>query len=369
MTEKTRNRNKIIGWLLVFCFVILLSGCAEQGKPVSEQPETLAGQVKAEKNLLAMDTIITLSVYGETEEAAQAALASAETTIHELEQTFSTVMADSEVAAINRAGGQPVAVSEDVISVLQTALTVNQETDGAFAMTIYPLVQSWGFMTGDYRVPEQAEIDQLLQKVDDREVQLQDEQVQIGAGQEIDLGGVAKGYIAQKIIDQWRQQGITSAMLSLGGNVQLLGGKPDGTPWQMAVADPLDASRVFAVLQLEDVAAVTSGGYQRYFEKDGKTYHHILDPENGYPAENGLISVTVIMEDGAKADALSTALFVLGPEQAIAYWRAHPDIDLILVTEDQQVYLTPGLRDGFVAADETGGYTYEWLSETKETES
>ena len=94
-----------------------------------------------------------------------------------------------------------------------------------------------------------------------------------------------------------------------------------------------------------------------------------MDPENGYPAENGLISVTVIMEDGAKADALSTALFVLGPEQAIAYWRVHPDIDLILVTEDQQVYLTPGLQDGFVAADETGGYTYEWLSETKETES
>ncbi len=144
----------------------------------------------------------------------------------------------------------------------------------------------------------------------------------------------------------FRDQGVTSGIVSLGGNVQALGHKPDGSNWRVAIQDPRDQSENFLVLEIAEQAVITSGGYQRYFEEDGKTYHHIIDPRTGYPADSGVLSMTIVSADGTLADGLSTSLFIMGPEKAEEYWRAHSDeFDAVWMTDDGSVYLTKGLEN------------------------
>ena len=151
----------------------------------------------------------------------------------------------------------------------------------------------------------------------------------------IDLGGIAKGYTSSRIMDIFKENGITSGLVNLGGNVQALGTKTDGSNWRVAVQSP-------------DEAVITSGGYERYFEQDGVTYHHIIDPKTGYPAENGLVSVTIVSSDGTLADGLSTSLFIMGEEKAAEFWKAHSDeFEAILETDDGTIYVTEGLKDSF----------------------
>ncbi|MBQ9347875.1 MAG: FAD:protein FMN transferase, partial [Oscillibacter sp.] len=215
------------------------------------------------------------------------------------------------------------------------------------------------------RIPTEAELSALLESVDYRKITLDGNTVSLPAGMEIDLGGVAKGYAGAKAAEYLRQQGVTSAMLSLGGNVQTVGAKPSdgrspsGSPWRVAVQDP--ASDGFAgVVEIIDKAAVTSGGYQRFFVgEDGETYWHIMDPATGRPAKNGLVSVTIVAEDGALCDALSTALFVMGPERAVSFWRDHGSaFGMVLITEDGRLLVTPDLS---FTADPSAPYRVEVL--------
>lgn len=170
-------------------------------------------------------------------------------------------------------------------------------------------------------------------------------------GVEIDLGGIAKGYTSGRIMAIFEKYGIQSGIVSLGGNVQLYGTKADGSPWKVAIQNPdtsTDAADYIGILEIKDKAVITSGGYERYFEQDGKTYHHILDPDTGYPAESGLTSVTIVSEDGTLADGLSTSLFIMGKKKALEYWRAHADsFDVILVEEDGTITLSEGIQDEF----------------------
>ena len=169
---------------------------------------------------------------------------------------------------------------------------------------------------------------------------------------EIDFGGIAKGYTSGRIMDIFREHGITSGMVSLGGNVQVLGIKTDGSKWRVAVQNPEDTENYLGVLETQDRAVITSGGYERYFEQDGKTYQHILDPKTGYPADSGLTSVTIVSADGTLADGLSTSLFVMGKEKAVAYWRAHSEeFDAILVEKDGTVSVTENIADQFTPDD------------------
>jgi thiamine biosynthesis lipoprotein len=216
-----------------------------------------------------------------------------------------------------------------------------RETQGALDISIYPVVRAWGFTTGSYQVPSQDTLDTLLYNVDYRQIQVDGSQVTLAPGMEIDLGSVAKGYVGQQVAQQLRDAGVTSALLNLGGNVQTVGSKPDGSPWRVAVQDPV-GSDYCGVLEVTDQAVVTSGGYERYFEENGQTYWHILDPSTGYPAHSGLISATVIGDDGLKCDALSTALFVMGLDRAVEYWRASGDFEFVLVAEDGSLYVSQG---------------------------
>ena len=238
-------------------------------------------------------------------------------------------------------------------------------------------MDAWGFTGDSFRVPEQSELDTLLKKVNSDAIQMlgsPSDSVTLGEGQAIDLGGIAKGYTSDCVEAVFYDHEIENGKISLGGNVFVLGTKPDGSDWRVGIKDPRNESGLAAILSLRDAYAITSGGYERYFEENGKTYHHIIDPSTGYPADSGLLSVTVVADangpdqkwvqpgNGTMCDAFSTALFVMGEEQALDFWRnGGYDFDLVLVTEDGRVVITAGLADRFEEVKDSG-YTYETVS-------
>lgn len=312
------------------------------------------GKTSCTKELFAMDTVMSFTAYGsKAEEAVDAAMKE----IERLDALLSTGKESSEISQLNAAGS--FLVSEDTKTLLKAAETVYGSTDGSFDVTIYPLMQLWGFPTGDYHVPTEAELSEVLPLVNASRIRLEGSQVTLGEGQRIDLGGIAKGYASDRVMEIYREYGVTSGMVSLGGNIQTLGAKPDGTAWKIGIRDPetekegdsgSGAGGILLALPVENQAVITSGGYERYFEENGETYIHILDPRTGYPADSGLLSVTVVSENGMLADALSTSLYIMGAEKAAEYWRAHGSdsgnaFELILVDTFGKVYATEGLRD------------------------
>lgn len=294
--------------------------------------------------LFAMDTYMTFTACGkEAEEAVQEAIAE----VQRLDALLSTGSERSEVSRINAAGGGEL--SEDSQILLERALEIYEETGGLFDPTIYPLMELWGFPTQEYHVPTEAEIQETLALVDASRVRRDGASVTLGAGQRLDFGGIAKGYTSARLMEIFRSHGISSGFVSLGGNVQTIGKKQDGTNWQIGIQDPDSGQgEVIAVVEVEDRAVITSGGYERYFEEDGNTYIHILDPRTGYPADGDLESVTVVSADGTLADALSTSLYLMGYEDAEEYWRVHrEEFDMVLITDQGEICVTEGLRDRF----------------------
>ena len=282
---------------------------------------------KESATFTAMDTVVTLSAWGG---GAGDALAKARQTIESLESELSVTDPASAVARAN--AGETVALGENASALLRRALEMSEATHGALDVTVYPLVRAWGFTTGEYRVPPQSEIDSLLSLVGSERVHLgEDGSLSLEGGAMLDLGAVAKGYAADLVCEVMAELGVEAAIVNLGGNVQTVGKKPDGERWKIAVASP-DGEGSACVLSTDGAAVVTSGSYQRYFEQDGKRYCHIIDPKSGYPVDGDLLSVTVIGESGFECDALSTALFVLGEDGAISYWREHGGFEMILVT-------------------------------------
>jgi thiamine biosynthesis lipoprotein len=291
-----------------------------------------------------MDTVMSLTVYGEASD--EAALL-AERELYRLEKLFSAEDEDSELYAVNTRGS--VKMSADTQSVIDFALQVQEATGGAFDISVYPLVKEWGFISGDYTVPEKARITQLLTLTGSGVVEINgDELVLTKKGAQIELGAIAKGYASDKVAQLLRDDGIKSAIINLGGNVFALGAKPDGSPWKIAITDPLNPQDIIGSLTVINCAVVSSGGYRRYFEQDGVTYHHILDPKTGFPAQSGLAGVTVVSGSGMLADALSTALFVMGQDAALEFWRSGVyDFELVLVTDSGDIIISEGLRGVF----------------------
>lgn len=303
----------------------------------------------------AMDTVMGISVFGpHGQEAAQAA----QTEIRSLEKLLSVTDADSEIFAANRSGGAAVEVSEQTAELLSRALELCESTDGALDVTVYPVVKAWGFTTGEHRVPMEEELSALLERVDYTRVSLDGQMLSVPAGTELDLGAVAKGYAGDRAAALLSAQGVTSAKLELGGNIHVLGAKPDGSPWRVAVRNP-EGEGYAGVVEVTDRAVVTSGGYERYFEADGVIYWHIIDPHTAQPARSGLRSVTIVARSGLLADALSTALFVMGADEAAACWRSRQDFDFILLKDDGTAVVTEGLADSFTLSGDWAGRPLE----------
>ena len=315
--------------------LLFLTGCSAESSP-----EPVQG------TFFAMDTVMDFTIYGES-----GLIDQSESLIASLESLVSVTDANSELYAINQTGSGTL--TGKASSLMEQALEICRRTDGALDLSIYPIVRAWGFTTGSYQVPDEAEIQALLPLVDYRKIQYDAATgtVTLPEGMEIDLGSVAKGYAGQLAAQMLREHGVQSALLNLGGNVQTVGTKPDGSPWQIGIKDP-QGEDAMMVLSVEDQAVVTSGGYERYFEQDGQTYWHIMDPSTGHPADSGLISVTIVGDDGVVCDGLSTALFVMGLEKAADLWAQSGDFEAVFVTASGEVYITEGLRDRFALTEQ-----------------
>ena len=311
----------------IICLCLLLCGC---GGP-KEQTDTI----------YAMDTVMTLTAYGPN---AEAALAAAKAEIFRLDALFDRKGENSELAALNETGS--AALSTDTSELLARGIEIGELTDGAFDMTVAPVVDLWGFYDQEYRVPEAEAISSALEQVDYRNIHIDGTAAALTDGAQLDPGGIAKGYTSARVMEIFKENGVTSGLVSLGGNVQALGSRPDGAPWRVAVQDP-SGEGYAGILSLTDSAAITSGDYQRYFEQDGRIYHHIIDPATGYPADSDLSSVTIVCADAALADGLSTALYVMGKDAALDFWRENSGFEAVLITRGGEIYITAGLDGKF----------------------
>lgn len=338
-----KKRIKIYGLCIAVGMVLsgfLMTACKESSL-TDNRKET-------KREFLAMDTYMTLTAYGD---GAQDALKKAEDEIQELESKWSVTEEGSEIYKINHSDGRAVTVSKETAEVIRFALDMARETGGALDPTIYPVLTAWGFTTDKYRVPEEREIQELLKQIGYESVELNDQSIKIPEGMELDLGSVGKGYAGDLAAEIVKDAGIHSALLSIGGNIQAVGSKTDGSDWRLAIQNPYGDGEA-GVLEVSDCAVVTSGNYERYFTaEDGKTYGHIIDPETGYPADNGLVSVTIVTKEGKKGDALSTAMFVKGVEDACKYWQEHKDFEMILMTDAKDLYITEGIMEKFTLSE------------------
>ncbi|MGE4275861.1 MAG: FAD:protein FMN transferase [Lawsonibacter sp.] len=346
---RSQAGHRTLALTLAACLLfLLLPGC-------STAPE------KASSQIFAMDTVMTLTLYGTTsgsggENAAQAALEAATSQIYLLQDQLSATEQSSEIYALNHADGAWTQLSDSTVSLLRQALDLCTKTDGTLDITAYPAVSAWGFPTGDYRIPDSVELEHLVNLIDYTAVEVdpQTSQGRLPDGMELDLGAVAKGYTGDLLAQMMETSGIQSALLDLGqSSIQAIGTKPDGSPWRVGIQDPGGESYL-GVLEVSDLAIGTSGGYQRFFEQDGQRYWHILDPETAAPARSGLASVTVVSPSGFICDGLSTALFVMGLEKGMEFWRTHPELsfDVIFITDDGSISITPGLKDTFSLAQD-----------------
>ena len=316
------SHHKSIILLLSAAFMILsVSGC----------------QNKAENHTRAffsMDTYMTLQCYGDS--SAEQVLTEAESEVYRLASIFDAEIPSSDISLLN-ASGQAV-VSDDTSAVISRSITISQSVNGSFNILVRPLVELWGFNTNSPSHPEDSAISDLLPIPEAVSIRIDGNEITLPECSRIDLGAIAKGYCSDRIRSILSENGIHSALVSLGGNVMALGSKPDGSAWKIAIRNPFDESGILGIVSICDRSVITSGSYQRYFEENGINYHHILDPETGCPADNGLVSVTVISTNGTNADALSTAFFVLGLDDSLSMIDTLPDNirpdGIIFVSED-----------------------------------
>ena len=321
------------------------------------------GMQESRLELFAMDTYMVITAEGgDTEEAVK----SVSREISRLENALSRTIDTSSVSRLNADGG--ARLDEETASLLAAALTYSADTNGAFDVTIAPLVELWGITSDDPRVPSQEEIDALLPLVGSEHIHLDGREATLDEGCAIDLGGIAKGFASDKAADILSRSGADRACANLGGNVYVYS-RENSRAWNVAIEDPQGKDDYVCILSLTDHFVVTSGGYQRYFTgPDGTVYQHILDPKTGYPVQDDLLSASVILPRsgdelaGTRADAYSTALYVMGESGAADFWRAHRDFDMVLVTTDGRVVYTPGLASVFHEA-EGESYVCEQLAD------
>ncbi len=329
---KRHFKNIAAALLPFFLSYTLLSGCS-----VTTQPSVKTG--------FYFNTAIVLTCYGDN---AEEVLEKAMQLCGRYEKLFSRTVKNSDIWNLNHAKGQPVIVSEETALLLKKAVSYAQLTDGKIDPTITPLSELWNF-SGDPRgpVPDAEKIRALLPHVDYRNILIEGTSVRLADPQsEVDLGFIAKGYIADQLKAFFLENGVKSALINLGGNVLAVGEKPDGSPFYTGIKKPFgEANETVGIVELRDRSLVSSGSYERCFEQDGILYHHILDPSTGYPADTGLSGVTILSSSSMEGDALSTSCFLLGLEKGRELIESLPDTEALFVTDDGFVYQTSGFLD------------------------
>ncbi|MFO7819915.1 MAG: FAD:protein FMN transferase [Halanaerobacter sp.] len=327
------RRNKEI--ILIIIFTLTLIGCSKDQ----------ASNVKL-KTGHKLGTVIKIKIYHpQAEKLAQDSF----TLIDEIENRMSSHTDNSEINEINRFAGQKaVEVSSETYYVIKEALDYAQLSAGAFDPTIGPLVQLWGIGTKEEQVPKKEKITEKLALVDYGNVKLMKENKVLlsKAEMRLDVGGIAKGYAADRVIAYLKEKGVKSAYIDIGGNVSVLGTKENNDQWTVGIQDPKkERGKILAALEAENKTIVSSGNYERYFTEQGTRYHHLLNPKTGYPARKGVIGTTIVAKNSLKADALSTAVYVLGLEKGLSLVKDLEDVEAVVVTEDNKIHITSGLED------------------------
>ena len=344
--------------VIALSIVLYLAGFAPESR---EEPEDYGGFRSG--ITYAMNTVIEQKWYGESADTVYTGM---ETKIREIESVLSLHLSQSEIAAINEnVGVQPVEVSQPTFDLLQRAKELSEQSDGAFDITIAPVVELWGITSDHPHVPTDEELAQAMALMGLEDLVLDEEACTAyltRPGMAIDLGGIAKGWTADQLREYARELGAERGYVSLGGNLMIIGERPDGDPFKFGMRDPQgDASTYLGTVTLEDGCTMaTTGGYERYFEEDGIRYHHVLDPRTGYPADSDLLSVAVISKDGTLADYLSTTLFVQGLEAAKAA-AGSEDYALVMVDQENNVWISGSLRGNFEPHETDADYTYIYI--------
>ena len=313
-----------------------------------------AGAEPAVSENFRLGTYVRLSLYdfrGADEE-----LKKSDELIKSLENLFSVNIPTSDVARLNAAGGEWRRIDARTADLLEVSLALAELTEGAFSPALGGVTSLWKIGTPEARVPSDEELDEALKYTGWTEIELREEggahYAKIPRGMALDLGALAKGYVADVLKARLAADGVRRALIDLGGNLDFIGESPRGGPWRAGLQKPeRPRGEYFGIIEAEDTSVVTSGPYERYFEKDGVRYHHIIDPATGRPARSGLASVTVVDADSARADALCTALFVMGTRRAPEFLKKHGYIKAVLVTDDEKVIITPSVEKIFRLTD------------------
>ena len=292
---------------------------------------------KAENYFESMNTFMKVQCYGENAEEANKV---AQKYIGELEATISATKPESNLYKANHANGNQVEITQQAADLINFTLDICKKTDGALNCCLYPVTSLWGFTKKQYKVPSDEEIASLMPLTDFNNVKLNGTKIQLLPGMMLDLGAVGKGFAGDEAAKLMKESGIKSALLDLGGNIQTIGKKPDGSDWTIGIKSPFGKSPI-GILKINNQAVITSAGYERFFQdENGKKYIHIFDGRTGRPVENEVLSATAICESGTYGDALSTSLFVMGVEKSIDFWKKYNDFDFIIITKDNKLYIT-----------------------------
>ncbi len=335
--------------------VSLFSACGNTENNLKTSSVSVAESADNDKfssEIFAMDTVMDITAYGKDSEKA---VAETEKEINRLEKLFSTTNENSEIYKLNK--DKSAVLSDDTFDLIKRSLNFYHKTGEILDISIYPVVREWGFTTGEYKVPDASVLEELKKHIDSDKISLDENTKTVTLEDKdmlVDLGAVAKGYTSDKICGLMKDMGIKSAVVSLGGNVQTVGLKPDGSKWKIAVQNPFSDGGYAASLNIADCAVITSGAYERYFEQDGKIYHHIMDPKTAAPADTDLASATIVSKDATLADAYSTTLFIMGKDKAVDFWRENKsDFDIILIDKDSNIYVSKNIADDFDVLDES----------------
>ncbi|WP_110943219.1 FAD:protein FMN transferase [Inediibacterium massiliense] len=336
--------KKISIWTLyIFILLIFLSGCSKEIKPVEDSSYMLG-------------TYLKITIWTDDEQQGRQIIKKCFDRIQEIEKKMSINLEDSEINKINHASGENfIKVSQDTSEVLKKSLIYGELSKGAFDPTTGKLVELWGIGTDRERIPSQEEIENALQYVDYHLIKQKDEKYfkLEKKGMRIDLGGIAKGYAADEVYKILKKEKIEHALINLGGNIYAVGNKLDGSHWKIGIQDPLQKTGThMGTLEISNQAVVTSGNYERFFIQNNQRYHHIIDPYKGYPAENGIISATIVTDQSMDADALSTATYILGVDEGMKLIESLENVECILITQDKGVYVSSGLKEKFNITNE-----------------
>ena len=319
------KRLRLLALLIVLA--LAMGGCTS----AEEQKQTAVG--------FYLDTVIMLTAYVENVDVLNDALEEC----GRYERLLSRTVEGSDVWRVNHAGGQPVEVSDDMITLLDTARQVSELSKGAFDVSIAPVSTLWDFTSGAAVVPDADAIAEAAGRVDYSRIEVEGNRVTLPEGMMIDLGGIAKGYIADEVKQYLIDRGVESAVLSFGGNIVAIGVKPDGSPWKVGIQDiDKPTGEYMLVARNYGGSTVTSGIYERGFEAGGVYYHHILDPNTGWPVQNELASVTIFSESSMWGDALATAAFALGTEGGTALIEGLDGVEAVFIARDRAYSGTSG---------------------------